>query len=1000
MKTIEQGILAAAVFGLLLATSSLQAQAIGVVQGQVIDNVDGKPIFGVTVIVQGQNKFAQTDFDGKYQIQLPPGTYTLVYQMATFENRTRQVTVQPGQAVNVNVAMGTPAATQAEVVVTDRALNNTEASLLALQKKSGSTSDGISAEAIKKSPDSDAGDVLKRVTGITLVGGKYVFVRGLGERYSNTILNGHTLPSPEPDKRVVPMDLFPASLIKNIRIIKTFLPEDSAEFSGGLVKVETKEYPDEFLVTVGLGLGTNSQTTGKTFQSLPRGGNDYLGLGPNDFFGFGSDRWKAPGPELPGILPLVPGTTVGGIPEGLVQITAAQFNGNWSPKGIKAPVDRSLNFSIGNSINIFDDMKFGFLYGTSYSRKWRTKNIAEYRYISVPAFFQDASGDSDYTYLVPKAAQIGKAYTEEVLWGNNLNLALRLNPSNEIYSKTFYSTQSDKEYRSVLGTLSGSSNLDFIDEVSSYVAREIMSETVGGRHAIQYTAAMRPHEITWSYNYSEAGRDQPDQRSRNWSRGQGSSDPFLSSNTDGRRYFSEAEDKSKSFKIDYELPYEQWNGLQAKLKIGYQNVDRTKDFGSRQFFYQSLSGSSADGVDVYPIPGEVTFNPARIFAGKLRFSESVLQNNSYAAEQKLDAYYMQTDLPVTSNLRIVGGARVENSFQKTRTYKSDNPTAKPYYGCGVESYSYFRAALIRAGICDLENNGVGIEETSDILPSVNVVYEVIKDMNLRMAYTETVSRPDLRELSKFSFTPYFGADIKIGNPDLNRTYIHNYDFRWEWYLTATEYVGAGFFYKHLSQPIEEIGRPLTASGNREFTYANAQEGQIRGIELDFRKDFLERFRAEANLFFIRSRVTIMPWIQRTLINMQLVDPLSPEAFYRPSQLERELQGQSNLVYNVKLSYFINEAKTMSIGTYINYFSDRIQVAGSEGTPDVVEKGQTVVDLVYQWEPTENLDLKASIKNLTREKFESVHQVELLDAELPYNSYDRGMDFSVSASYKF
>ena len=134
--------------------------------------------------------------------------------------------------------------------------------------------------------------------------------------------------------------------------------------------------------------------------------------------------------------------------------------------------------------------------------------------------------------------------------------------------------------------------------------------------------------------------------------------------------------------------------------------------------------------------------------------------------------------------------------------------------------------------------------------------------------------------------------------------------------------------------------------------------------------------------------------------MQLVDPLSPEAFYRPSQLERELQGQSNLVYNVKLSYFINEAKTMSIGTYINYFSDRIQVAGSEGTPDVVEKGQTVVDLVYQWEPTENLDLKASIKNLTREKFESVHQIDLLDAELPYNSYDRGMDFSVSASYKF
>lgn len=984
----------------VFAGSALEAQPIGIVQGQVVDSISGEPVFGVTVIVQGQNKFAQTDFDGRYRIQLEPGTYTLVYQMVGFENRTRQVTVQAGQATSVNLAMGTPAATEAEVVVTGRSLNNTEASLLALQKKSGNASDGISAEAIKKSPDSDAGDVLKRVTGITLVGGKYVFVRGLGERYSNTILNDHQLPSPEPDRRVVPMDLFPASLIKNIRVIKTFLPEDSAEFSGGLVKVETKEYPDEFLLTIGAGLGYNTQTTQNTFQSLPRGGNDYLGLGPNDFFGLGSEKWKVPGTELPGILPLVPGTTVGGLPPAFVNFTAAQFNNEWSPKGIKAPFDRSFSFSIGNSFDLKNGMRMGFLYGTSYSRKWRQRNISEYRYSALPAITGDVSGDSDYTILLPSVAQQGKAYIEEVLWGNNLNVALRLNDGNEIYSKTFYSTQSDKEFRNTFGTLISSSELEFIDQTSSYIAREIMSQTFGGRHGIRWADTMKPHEISWSLNFAEAGRDQPDQRSRNWQRGLGSSDPFLSSNNDGRRFFSEAEDKSRSFKVDYELPYEQWAGLQAKLKLGYQNIDRTKDFGSRQFFYQRLSGASADGADVYPMPGEITFNPARIFAGNLRFSESVLQNNSYEAQQRLDAYYVQTDLPLTSRFRVVGGTRVENSFQKTRTFKSDSPLERPYYGCGIEDLSYFRAPLVRAGICDVENNGIGVEEKSDILPSINLVYEVIKDMNLRAAYTETVSRPDLRELSKFRFTPYFGADIDVGNPDLDRTYIHNYDLRWEWYLTGTEYVGAGVFYKVLSRPIEKIGRPLTPSGNREFTWANAQRGEIRGIEFDVRKDFLERFRAEANLFLIKSRVEIMPWVQRALLTAELVDPIAQEAFYRPSKLERQLQGQSDIVYNVKLSYFLNEAKTMSTGLFINYFSDRVEVAGSQGTPDVVEKGQTVVDLVFDWQPTENLDLKASIKNLTKEKFESVHKVELLDAELPYNSYDRGTDFSVSASYKF
>ena len=233
---------------LLQGFASLWAQAktgAGVVRGEVLDAQTAEPMFGVTVVIRSVSKSARTDLDGKYTLAgVPDGDYDVEFIMQGMDTQKRKVSIAGGKPVSVNIAMGTKKLDT--VVVEGRALNDTESSLLKLQKKSATVSDGISAQAIAKTPDSSAGDVIRRVTGITLVGGKYVFVRGLGERYSNTVFNGVPLPSPEPDKRVVPLDLFPASLLKNIVVSKTFVPEDSADFSGGTVKIETKEFPDQF----------------------------------------------------------------------------------------------------------------------------------------------------------------------------------------------------------------------------------------------------------------------------------------------------------------------------------------------------------------------------------------------------------------------------------------------------------------------------------------------------------------------------------------------------------------------------------------------------------------------------------------------------------------------------------------------------------------------------------------------------------------------------------
>tara|TARA_Y100001937_G_scaffold122491_2_gene183768 strand:- start:118556 stop:121561 length:3006 start_codon:yes stop_codon:yes gene_type:complete len=985
-----------------IISTPLIAQPLGVIQGRVIDSISGEPTFGVTVIVQGENKFAQTDFDGKYRIQLPPGQYTVTFQMVGFETRTRQVTVEAGQAVSLNVTMGTPPATEAEVVVTGRSLNNTEAALLALQKKAPNVSDGISQEAVAKSPDSDAGEVLQRVTGITVIEGKYVFVRGLGERYSNTVLNDTMLPSPDPEKRVVPMDLFPASLIKNIRVIKTFMPEDPAEFSGGLVKVETREYPDEFEMSIGIGLGMNSLTTRKQFKSLDRGGNDYLGLGPNDFFGFGSDRWGIPEvvDTLPDRLPFEKGDTLGGLPVAFVQFGAAQFPNDWTPKEHKAPYDRKLSFSIGDSKTFENGMRFGYIYGTSYSRKWRKTNEEEFRYESQNAGGLSIITANELNYLIPQQLFSSNVYTEEVLWGNNLNLALDLGNNQQLTSKTFYSTQSEKEFRETIGNTQRPDRLDIINETSQYTASEIMHQMFGGKHAVQYSQTMRPHLIEWHLAFAEARRDQPDLRSRSWNRSSGTNDPFLRLGNDGRRFFSETEDYSEDLKVSYEVPFEQWSGLQSKVKVGYQAIDRTKDFRSRSFFY--IRGAVAPGIpETWPIGGEATFHPARLFSGEYEMRENNGGFNAYDASQKLHAYFLQTEMPLLANVRFAGGVRVEDSFQKTRTYNTNPTTLQVDYGCNLEGdIGYFRPALIQAGICDRNNNGVGIEEKTDILPSINLTWEAVKDMNIRAAYTETVSRPDLRELSEFAFTPYFGAERVRGNANLDRTYIHNYDLRWEWYLSGTEYVGAGVFLKTLSSPIELVGQPVGGDGSRQYAYSNAQKGEIRGLELDFRKRFLQRIEVETNLFFIKSRVEVQEWLTQQAVAGSALSPLDPTATLVPTSLERRLQGQSDFVYNIKALYYIDKEETMSAGFFYNYFSDRIEVAGSEGEPDVIEKGTGILDLVFQWQPNENWNLKASVENILNAKYESTQEVPISNTELPFRRYRPGTNYSISASYKF
>lgn len=1001
----------------VLVPWALNAQGTSVIRGRIIDSDTAEPVFGANVIIRAQSAFTQTDFDGKYQLSVPAGTHTVEIQMIGFDKVVRQVTVDDGATRDLNITLGIQ---QLDVVVVKgRSLTNTEASMLALQKKAGSVSDGITAESIKKSPDSSAGDVLKRVTGITLVGGKYVFVRGLGERYSNTELNGLLVASPEPDKRVVPMDMFPAGLIKNIRVMKTFTPEDPAEFSGGLVKVETKEYPDNFELNVGAGLGYNTNSTGQTMKLRQGGGNENLGL-YNDFFGFGTDYRSRPlmVRSLPEFVKVQYDTDTG-LDRQTMALIHSQFNQSWSAKRFTAQPDRKFSFSVGDSTNIFESGKIGYVFGSAYKQGWEITDIKENRWNTVSTVEPNLFFNRQYRLELKNSHDI-REYKEEVMWGNNLNLTLEPINGQKISSKTFYSVQSENYFMD--DELYKSENeFAMRAETSGFKSREMVHQVISGTHALQF-GNLTPHIFSWDVGYSEANRYEPDLKWRIWTRKSEEIEiPTINfQEKDGFRYDSETTDIGRSVNANYEIPFKQWDGLSSKIKFGGHALNREKAFIAHRYSYsKNRTEYEESDMEYYPVAGEIQYNPSRFFSEELYFKEEVTGFPAYNAFQKLHAYYAQLDMPLVPKLRLLGGARFEDSYQKTRTYnpKDSLKGDRPYYGC--DDYNYIgRQAMDELSkkfpgeFCKEDNNGVGELATKDVLPSVNLTYEATKDINIRAGYSETVTRPDLRELSEYGFSPYALSDRVYGNYDLNRTYIHNYDLRFEWYINTLDYVGVGVFHKEFSEPIEIVGKGITATGITEYQYYNADNGKITGLELETRTDLADFFRLEVNAFLINSKVEIMPWYEKATILVGGIDPNSREAVFRPTNLERPMQGQSPYVVNTKAIFFIDRETDHSIGVYYNVFGDRIRRIGAEAAPDVVERGTGEWDLVYSVSPGENLVIKVSAKNITNARYRW-YQVdpsiawandaagfEVYDEQKLYYSYRKGVDWTASLTYRF
>ncbi|MCY4075501.1 MAG: outer membrane beta-barrel protein [Acidobacteria bacterium] len=893
------------------------AQATGVVAGEVIDQNLAITLPGVPVEVVGSGEIAYTDLDGRYRFELPAGQHRLRIVMAGYGEQSVTVEVVEGRSSAVQVALASNVFAE-EVTVnapTLEAATSTAAAQLMMRMRAPSVQDNVGAIEMSANNDSNAADAMQRVTGVSVVEGQSVFVRGLGERYSNTTLAGATLPTTEPDRRVVPLDLFPTGLIDSVQVSKTYTPDKPSQFAGGLVEIVPLKLPDSTSFEISAGGGWNSLTTGTMGLGYPGGGRDWAGF---------DDGTRA----LPAGFPTRKVTRGGrfsgtlGYSRDDLERLGEQFANVWDPVEESLPLDQSYSALFGGRFGKLGIVAtFRHAQGSQYTEEEQT-------------FYKVGSGGAIERFNGPYDFRITE---RSGTVGGVGNVAYQFTPNQRLSFDNFYTHVGTNETRLFQGYNDDAGN-DIRNQRLWWVEEQITSHHLGGEHLFPTLSNSR---FDWKLAYSHADRREPDLREVLYE-----SDParqafvLADESQSGLRQFNDLEDDTWEGSLNWSSLFEQWGGFASQVKLGGSYIDRSRDFQSRRlrFVPRNLIGGGVSGArnlshrlgyDVargrdidLSRPAEELFTAAHI-GDVFELKEETRGTDRYDAAQDVGSFYGMIDLPLSASTRLVTGARIETFTQVVETLD-------PFAG------------TIDQQTADVQR--ASLDET-DIFPAVNFVYAVRSDQNVRLGYSQTVNRPEFREVSPFEFTDVVGGRAIVGNPDLNQSLIQNVDLRWEWFPGAEEVLSASVFYKQFDDPIERIVEP---TAQLRTSFANADTASNVGLELEARSLIGPYVLVGANYTYVDSEVS-----------------LSPAARQVQTSLTRPLAGTSPNLFNA-----VFEVRGMGYsGRFLfNHFDDRISDVGSLGLPDIIEKGRHSLDFIFA-KRFDRASLRIALTNLTDQAFE-------------------------------
>ena len=924
---------------LLLAFFSISSNIIaqtGKIEGKVSDLTTGNVVTGVSVTIDGDKTIASTSVDGYFVITVEAGKkYTVKLTSIGYQPKEiTDVEVAAGQVNNLYIFIEKAVKTEDVVVVRTTARKETAAALITYQKNTNVIAQVVSAEAIKRSPDKNTGEVLKRVPGTSIQGGKYLIVRGLADRYNQAMLNGVLLSSTEPDRKTFSFDIIPSSMIDNIIINKSFIPELPGEWAGGLIQVNTKDVPARNFFNIQIGTGFNTNTIGKDFYRYKGSNTDFLG------FDNGARALPAGFPNK---------STFNDLDIAQKAAYGASLKNIWTTEKKSQNITPSLNQSLllnGGWVKRFGKNKMSVIFGINYSRSNKRTEF-ENRIIR----YQNNTADIYFDYFNNK-------YSEDILAGALANITLQLGSHSKISFKNMLNVNTSNYATLRNGLDFEGRNAGTPDNIRAtelaFKANTFYNTQLTGEHKLRKYDV----KINWFGSFNILDQYVPDQRRVQYVQKDptDASSPYIilipvskSSQKNGSRYYGYLNDYvytaggdiSKSFEI---------NNLTQTIKGGYFFQVKDRLFDSRPFAIYNPSGSSR----FENLPQDKVFAAENFGNGnddKLYFNELAGSSYRYLANSILNAGFLQFENQITSKLSTVWGVRVEDFDQVIGSVAKTDPR-----------HVYNRV--------------------TDYLPGVNLTYKVNNKTNLRLSGSQTVVRPEFRELSTFQFYDFDLSATVAGNTGLVRTKVTNLDLRYEQYPRAGELFTFGVFYKYFKNPLEAYINPASGDGST-YNLLNADEANGFGAEFEFRKklDFnnaLKNFTVQGNLSYIFNRV---------------------------KSLDRAMQGQSPYLLNVALQYDLQK-QGISTTLLFNQIGRRIALVGGSDQPPIWENPRPLVDLQIAKKILKNKgEIKMNISDIINK--EAIFYTDLNDNK----KYDKradafaikkkyGTNFSFSFSYNF
>ncbi|MGF1555051.1 TonB-dependent receptor domain-containing protein, partial [Paucihalobacter sp.] len=870
------------VFIVLSTLLFAQAQT-GKVTGKILDGEFNDVLAFANVIVKDSQKGTTSDFDGVYSIDLEPGFYTLVYSFIGYETKAiTDVEVTSNGVLEINVTLRPSSATLDEVVITTSARRNTEEAVLNIQRNSAVLLDGLSIESIKKSGASDIASAIRTVPGVSVQSGKYVYVRGLGDRYTKSILNGMDIPGLDPDKNTVQMDIFPTNILENIIVIKSGSADLPADFTGGVVNIVTKDFPSKKTMNFSVSGGFNPDMH---FNSSYV---NYEGSG-TDFLGFDNGNRE---------LPISPTTTIP---------NPASAN-NSSLEGITRSFNRTLDTQRENSMPNFS---LGFNYGNQFEVAGNKLGlIASIDYKNETLYYEgfengiyQKNEDRDIFDLRFDRRQFGDLGQNNVLLSGLVGLTYKT--TNSKYNFNVLHIQNGESQAATFNQLTEISNDINVDKDNlEYYQRSITNLLFSGKH----NSTDNNFIIEWAVAPTFSKVEDKDVRLTTFILNEDGSSVISSDAGFPQRLWRDLDESNLIGKLDFTKKYTFLDN-KASLKFGTLGSYKKRNYDIFSYEIAFRNTGNEDITRGFNGDPNAILAPENIWTPETNRGSFIRGNfepaNSFESNQNTAAFYVSNEFKLANKLRTIVGLRAEYF---TTIFTGQN-------NAGTEIFDKEKTI-----------------DAFDLFPSANFIYELNEKSNLRLSYSRTTARPTFKELSVVQIPDLLTGIIFLGNIDLKPSYMNNFDFRYEFFGEKAQMFAISAFYKNFKDPIEIVAFSNVAPN--QFTPRNSNEATVVGIEFEGRKNFnfiaesLRDLSLNINISLIESEIEMPKGAGQEFESRQ--------QFARTGEViedTRQLQGQSPFLVNVGLNYN-NTSLGLETGMFYNVQGKTLEVVGFGRNPDV------------------------------------------------------------------